>query len=346
MIFGCGTELLRYFRLGNGFTQQFFDDPEFILFFFADEGECNAVRFGPCRTADPVDIVLAVIGDIIIDHHFYIVDVDAAGKDIRGHEDGKAPALEFQQYLFAGSLVQVRMDLADIELRPFQLHGELFDIMFLRAEDEGALQVARFEQPFHERYLLGFVDDEGVLFNTGRRFGDRDIDLYRLMEDLTGQVADLCRHRGRKQQVLPFGRHKGNDLHDIIIEAHVQHTVGLVEDEVLEPLELDIAHVEMGDHPAGRTNDYIGPPRQGLLFGGKVAAITAAINGYRTDIRKIRQPFHVLCDLDGQFPRGDDHQCVDGIIGTGVQQLIDNGQQEGGRFTGAGLRGGNNILSV
>ena len=96
MVFGCRTELLRYGRLRYRLAQQLFDDPEFILFFFADEGERDPVRFGPCRTADPVDIVLAVVGDIIIDHHFYIVDIDAPGKDICGYEDGKAPALEFQ----------------------------------------------------------------------------------------------------------------------------------------------------------------------------------------------------------------------------------------------------------
>ena len=142
MVFGCRTELLRYGRLGNGLAQQFFDDPEFVLLFFADEGECDPVRFGPCRAADPVNIVLAVVGDIVIDHHFYVVDIDAAGKDVRGHEDGKASALEFQQYLFAGCLLQVRMDFADVELRPLELHGQLFDIMLLRAEDESALQVA------------------------------------------------------------------------------------------------------------------------------------------------------------------------------------------------------------
>src|ERR1700722_844648 len=96
MVFGCGTELLRYRRLVDGFAQQFFDDTEFILLFFADEGESDAIRFSPCRTADPVDIVLAGVGDIVIDHHFYIVDIDAPGKDVCGYEDGKASALEFQ----------------------------------------------------------------------------------------------------------------------------------------------------------------------------------------------------------------------------------------------------------
>src|SRR6185312_12570741 len=187
----------------------------------------------PGRPADAVDIVFSVVGHVIVDDHFDIVDIYAAGKDIGRDKDGQAAALEIEQHLFPGRLIEVGMDLIDIELRAAKLHRELFHVMLLRTEDQRALVVAGLQQPFYQRDLLRLVYHVCLLHDPRGGLRDRDIDLGRIDEDVAGEVPDLDRHGGGKEEVLALGRQKGNDLHDVIKEAHVQHAVRFVEYQVL-----------------------------------------------------------------------------------------------------------------
>jgi hypothetical protein len=70
-----------------------------------------------------MDIILAVVGNVIVDDHLDVVDIDPAGQDIRGHQDRQSLASEFQQDLLTLRLLQITMDLLDIELRAFKLYG-------------------------------------------------------------------------------------------------------------------------------------------------------------------------------------------------------------------------------
>ncbi len=80
---------------------------------------------------------------------------------------------------------------------------------------------------------MGLVYHESLLNDLCRRLGNRNIDLGRIMEDLPGHFPDLTRHGGGEKQVLALGWQEGNDLHDIVEEAHVQHAIGLVQHKVL-----------------------------------------------------------------------------------------------------------------
>ena len=72
-----------------------------------------------------------------------------------------------------------------------------------------------------------------------RRFASCDLDLRRVVQQRLGELADLVRERGREEQVLPLLRQHREDAADVADEAHVEHLVGLVEDE-----DLDVAQVD------------------------------------------------------------------------------------------------------
>ena len=105
----------RHWRLFNGVTQQIFDRLEFILFLFADEGDRRTVGFRARGATDAVYVVLTVVGDVIVDHHFDVVDIDPAGEDVGGDEDRQPLAFELDHHFFPRGLLEVRMDLIDIE---------------------------------------------------------------------------------------------------------------------------------------------------------------------------------------------------------------------------------------
>ena len=144
VVFRGRTELFRDLGLGHGASQQLFDGVEFILFFLADKGKGRSICFGPGGTTDAVDIIFSVIGYVIVDDQVDVVDVDATAKDVRSHQDLQTSAAKLEQHLFPGALVQIRMYLLYIEAAPFQLHRQLFDVVFFGAEYEDAWKVKGF----------------------------------------------------------------------------------------------------------------------------------------------------------------------------------------------------------
>ena len=96
IVFGRWSELFGDFGFFHRAAQEVFDNAEFILFFFADKSIGLSIGLGPGRASDTMYIIFSVVGNIVIDHHFYIVDVDTPGEDIRCDEDRQAPAFEFQ----------------------------------------------------------------------------------------------------------------------------------------------------------------------------------------------------------------------------------------------------------
>ena len=82
--------------------------------------------------------------------------------------------------------------------------------------------------------------------------GRRDLDRCRPVEQALGQAADLPREGGAEQEVLPPVRQQRQDRADVADEAHVEHAIGLVEDEDLDRAEIDGALAGVVEQPAGR----------------------------------------------------------------------------------------------
>src|SRR3546814_7032473 len=60
----------------------------------------------------------------------------------------------------------------------------------------------------------------------------RHLDAHRVVQHLGRQLSDLRWHGSGEQQRVAPRRQGADDLSDIADEAHVEHAVGLVEDEV------------------------------------------------------------------------------------------------------------------
>ena len=93
------------------------------------QGDGLAFRSGPGGAADTVDVVLAILGQVVIDDMGDAVDVQTARGDIGGNQDRQFAFLEILQYAQpflllhipgdqpAGKIVGVQPIIADIPLR-------------------------------------------------------------------------------------------------------------------------------------------------------------------------------------------------------------------------------------
>lgn len=58
------------------------------------------------------------------------------------------------------------------------------------------------------------------------------LDVHRVVHETVGQPLDLFRPGGTEHAHLSTRVHLAQDLLDLRLEAHVQHAVGLVQDQV------------------------------------------------------------------------------------------------------------------
>ena len=79
-----------------------------------------------------------------------------------------------------------------------------------------------------------------------------------------GELGDFRRHGGREQRRLAARPDGLGDLGDRADEAHVEHAVGLVEDEPAGLGEVDLAVVEQILEAAGRGDDDVDAAGDGI----------------------------------------------------------------------------------
>ena len=135
------------------------------------------------------------------------------------------------------------------------------------------------------------------------------------------------------------------DAVDVSEEAHVQHAVGLIEDEDIEFAQVHITEVHVADHAARSHNGDVHACGQGVFFAVEITAASPSIDGHAGCAREISESFTGLVDLECKFPGGCDDQALDVIAPTGFMDVVHRGQQECRCFSGAGLGDANEVLS-
>ena len=187
------------------------------------------------------------------------------------------------------------------------------------------------------------VDDLGD--ELGRGVAGRDLDRSRVVQETVGQPADLVREGRREEQVLALGREHREDLADVADEAHVEHPVGLVEDEDLDPRQVDGPLAEVIEQPAGRGDDDLGtgPQRADLRI-----EADAAVDGRRADGVLGAVGPDALLDLERELTGRGEDQGADRPRTAGRprgMQALQHRQHERGRLAGARLGAGEHVAT-
>ena len=128
-------------------------------------------------------------------------------------------------------------------------------------------------------------------------------------------------------------------------EAHVEHTVGLVEDEDREPLEADMALPHEVEEPARCGDEDVEAAGKGCDLR---PLVDAAVDDGMTECQVAAVGAKALVDLDGELAGGCEHQgpheaAPDGRMRCG--QAVQDRKREGGRLAGAGLRDADEVSS-
>ena len=124
--------------------------------------------------------------------------------------------------------------------------GQFIDHHFRRAKNDAELDVLQIDQAAQHVELRAAV--HLVIDLLDRRHGQRlrlDRHVHRILREGLDQLLDRPRHRGGKENRLPLGRRLLQDRPDVVEKAHVEHPVGLVEDDHLHLVHLQRAALEV-----------------------------------------------------------------------------------------------------
>ena len=151
--------------------------------------------------------------------------------------------------------------LAAVAVRVERL-DERLDFHPRAAEHERGDRILHVEDAGERRRLVRAVDDVGDLPDArhlaGGRLLARDRDARRVLQVTSGNRQDPRRHRRREERRLPRLGRRLEDRVEVVGEAHVEHLVGLVEDEHLQRVELERLAPHVIERAARRGDDDVG----------------------------------------------------------------------------------------
>ena len=146
--------------------------------------------------------------------------------------------------------------------------------------------------------FLGIVAYEGRLLDFLCRFADCNLYLHWFVEDIACQGLNLVWHGGREHDGLSVLGKSFYYGHDVVIESHVEHTVGLVEHEEADTTQIDVAHAYMTEKSARGGYDYVGTHAQATHLLVVACSVVAAIHSHTADaIEIVSEALHSLVYL-------------------------------------------------
>ena len=318
-----------------------------------------------------MDVALGDVGQLIVDDVAHAGDVDAASGDVGSDEDAGTPVSELREGALAGALGLVAVDGLGREARFFELLGEAVGAPLRAHEDEHAVHAGVLEEVGQEGALVSRVDEKDALVDLLDGDDSRgDLDADGIDQDLPGQACDVGGHGRRKEHGLPLCGQGGDDLPHIAQEAHVEHEIGLVQDEVGDLAEADVALFMQIEQAPRRGDEDVHPARKRADLG--MLAHSAQDDG----VAKREVPpvgAEALPDLEGELARGRQNEGardsspagsaaapstaaamsfaagvsfgVSVLVGQTGGKILQDGQGEGGCLSRAGLGDSEQVLS-
>ncbi|MCO5561402.1 hypothetical protein L7F22_015023 [Adiantum nelumboides] len=293
----------------------------------------DALAPGAAGAADPVHVGLGVLGALVVDDVRDAGDVDAAGRDVGRDQHVDLLRAERAQRLLTGALAQVAVHGGGGEAALGEVVGDPLGGPLGAGEDHRQAAVLGLQDAGDQLDLVHrvrAVDQLRGALVDGALVGLLRADVRRAVQEGPRERHDRARHGGREQHRVPLLGEHAQDPLDVGQEAQVQHLVGLVEDERLDPAEHQVALLGEVEQPARGADDDVDALAQGLelrLVGA------AAVDGDDAHAEVLARGGDVPRDLHAQLAGRDDDERLRDVLGA-VRGLALGGG--GGALTGRG----------
>lgn len=312
-------------------------------------------------TTNAMYVVVNVGGKVIIDNMCNVRDVEATGGDGGGNHDRSATRAEGSEGQFTLALGTVSMDRGSGEVADHEEVGEHIGHALGLYEDESKatlrLGVEDIEQ---DGTLVGILDILDFLRDILRgradaADGQEDV----VLEEVLGEHLNFAREGGAEHEGLTFlcTRHVFtlNDATNLGLETHVEHAIGLIENEVANVREADPAAFDQVNETTGGSTEDIAAALNDTELG---VDVSTTVNDGRLDPGAVGKLASLVMNLTDELTR----RCEDQGRGVGAastavrvtglgrgrtrpagEQSGQDGEQEATGLAGASLSTGHQV---
>jgi len=208
-----------------------------VAFGGCDKADGNALLAGTTGTSNPMNVDFGIARQLNVDHHVQSVDIQPAGRDIGRDQHGQAAVAEHGQYLITVALFQVAVQRHGRDAFRGESVDQFLALLFGKAEGHAGLRTEAGQDLNHGLHALFGVDFVEALLDLGVVMQGFDLYLLRVAHEGRRELLDAGRVGRREQQGLPLARALPDDLGNRVVEAHVEHAVGFVEDQLVQAVE-------------------------------------------------------------------------------------------------------------
>lgn len=327
-----------------------FDDRDFLRDEFLDISEVSDIvvvteRYRDSASpsssgpTDTVDISFRDIRDIVIDHILECIDIDPTRRDISRDEDASGLFFEIGERTLSIILRFIPMNGFCNNSPSDEEFHHLIRSVLGSCENEHVLDFRVFEQVDDEAVFTAFIDMVDILtdgFGSGR--DRRNFNFLWIAEDRPRECLDLRCHGRREEECLAFDRDNLEELLDIVDESHIEHPIGLIEDEYLDVRERNIPLIHEVEESSRSRDEDVDPLSES--FGLISLLHPAKYHGLmESGVSSIRP--ETLLNLDREFASRSDDEGLDFSLSLiwvflGIQELED-GDRKSRRLPGPGL---------
>ena len=191
---------------------------------------------------------------------------------------------------------------------------DVLHLVDLAGKDDDAAEVALLEHLLNDLQFLRLMADVGRLLDFLGRLADGNLHFDGILEQCLGQLLYLVGHRSREHDRLAGLGQVAGYLQDVVGEAHVEHTVGLVEYKEADAAHVDVAHGEVRDEASRCGDDDRCARLQRVQFLVVSVSVVTAIDSHGIHVGQvIAESLHGLVNLLSKFTRGCHDDAVDGV---------------------------------
>ncbi len=283
-----------------------------------------------------------------MDHQPQIGKIQAARRDVCGHADPRpavAQGLEGVRPLALGHLARQAYG---VETALSQGAVEVAHGLARAAEHQGAAGLEETQDIDHGVLELIGRDPHGAVFDIAVRLAPADrVDADGALLVLAGEGGDVLGDGGGEEQGAPFGRRGFEDELQVLLEAEIQHLVGLVQHHDFKGRKIEVAALEVIAQASGRADDHV-------RAGGQIALLPPGVHpadaGDHPSAGPGVEPGQFLGHLKRQLARGRHHQhhrraCLT-QPGRGAEDRGGHGQPIGHGLARTGLGGDEQVAIV
>ena len=200
-----------------------------------DDGYGLAFDPGSSRPPDPVNVVTGDHGEVIVDDRRELLDVETSRSNVRCDENVDLPGLELLQSGESCILGLVAVDSVGLEAAGPEILRQPIASVFRPAEHQRLLVDLLSEHMDEHLTLFPRVDRVKTMADRCRdAVLGRDLHRVGVDHEIGRDLLDLWGEGRREQPGLTLRRNCFDDCLERWKEAHVEHPIGFIEDEILD----------------------------------------------------------------------------------------------------------------